>query len=216
MLYMRPSRNDPTIVPSKTVTDTLCFVLNTMLEKELPDRDGIGLIAYMNEWKLKFFKPEDSYRVLMILQGHVIPVKIKTFLIVNPPPWFDRVWKIIKPMMSTNFRRRIRIIPEQKLHLFLQDGFEQYLPDEMELGKANTDDMVADYNTYRQYLDEQEEKNTYHHQNAITKKTSLTKTLLSTKKKLSSIVGDGDGDGSNNDHDGRRHSHKNRGQKRKQ
>jgi hypothetical protein len=60
----------------------------------------------------------------------------------------------MKPMLAPAFRKKVKMIPEQDLHRYLQEGYQTYLPDAMESGKANTDDLVEDFVTYRKYLDE--------------------------------------------------------------
>jgi hypothetical protein len=46
------------------------------------------------------------------------------------------------------------MIPEEKLSDFLQTGFEDYLPDEMITGRANTESLVEDFLTYRIAVEE--------------------------------------------------------------
>ena len=46
------------------------------------------------------------------------------------------------------------MIPEKHLHKYLQAGFEEYLPDDMGSGKADTLELVEDFITYRKYLEE--------------------------------------------------------------
>lgn len=87
------------------------------------------------------------------LQGKLTPVKVVLFLIVNPPPWFGNIWAIMKPMLSTEFQKKVKMIPECQLDQYLAPGYEQFLPDDMTTGQAKTEDLVHDWFTYRTFLE---------------------------------------------------------------
>jgi hypothetical protein len=87
-----------------------------------------------------------------MLQGKV-PVYVRTFLIVDPPTWFGSVWKIMKAMLSPSFRERVSMVQRADLAEHLAPGYEQYLPDEMEGGCADTELIVSDYIGYRKYVE---------------------------------------------------------------
>eukprot|EP00529_Nitzschia_sp_RCC80_P039800 CAMPEP_0113520634 /NCGR_PEP_ID=MMETSP0014_2-20120614/44206_1 /TAXON_ID=2857 /ORGANISM="Nitzschia sp." /LENGTH=50 /DNA_ID=CAMNT_0000418529 /DNA_START=11 /DNA_END=159 /DNA_ORIENTATION=- /assembly_acc=CAM_ASM_000159 len=49
----------------------------------------------------------------------------------------------MKPMLSTQFRRKVKMIPSSQLNKHLCEGFEEFLPDEMpQGGQAKTTDIV--------------------------------------------------------------------------
>lgn len=99
MFYMRPSRYFPNKTSVKTIIDNLCYVMNTMLDNdEFAQKEGIGFIACMDDWKMKNFDVKYCLQFMLALQGFMIPVKTQLFLIVNPPSWFGGIWKIMKPM----------------------------------------------------------------------------------------------------------------------
>jgi hypothetical protein len=154
MFYMRPSRYVPNETSTETIIDNLAYTIHTMLEKERPCQDGIGFLACMDGWTMKNFDVDYCFQFMMTLQGYVVPVRVHLFLIVNPPSWFGAIWKIMKPMLAPAFRKRVKMITERDLHRYLQEGYQTYLPDEMESGQANTDDLVEDFVNYRKYLDE--------------------------------------------------------------
>ena len=87
------------------------------------------------------------------LQGKLTPVNVVLFLIVNPPPWFGKVWKVMKQMLSTEFQSKVKMIPECQLHEYLEAGYELDLPDDMAIGMADTDCLVRDWFTYRTFLE---------------------------------------------------------------
>ena len=76
------------------------------------------------------------------------------FLIVNPPSWFNKIWKIMKPMLSPAFRKKVHMIPEEKLGKFLQPGFSKHLPDEFKCGQADVPALVEDFITFRKHVEE--------------------------------------------------------------
>jgi hypothetical protein len=49
------------------------------------------------------------------LQGKKTPARVQLFLIVNPPSWFGSIWKIMKPMLSKEFRRKVHTIKVEKM-----------------------------------------------------------------------------------------------------
>ena len=129
--------------------------MHTMLEKERADCDGIGFLACMDDWSMKNFDVDYCLQFMLGLQGFLYPVRVQLFLIVNPPSWFGGIWKIMKPMLVPSFRRKVKMIKESELPKYLQDDYVTYLPDDMSTGKANTEELVEDFVSYRKYLDEQ-------------------------------------------------------------
>lgn len=55
--------------------------------------------------------------------------------------------------MAPSFRKRVKIVPERKIEKYLAPGFEQYLPNDMKTGMADTNTMIADFVTYRQFVE---------------------------------------------------------------
>lgn len=53
--------------------------------------------------------------------------------------------------MSKEFHSKVHLIKEADLEKFLAPGYEEYLPDEMSTGKADTTAMVKDFIKYRLY-----------------------------------------------------------------
>merc|ERR1711920_793797 len=98
------------------------------------------------------FSVDYCLQFMNMLQGK-IPVRVRMFLIVNPPTWFGMIWNIMKPMLSKDFRKKVSVIPERELSNHLAEGFEDYLPDEFEYAAgqkgASTDDIVKDFVAYR-------------------------------------------------------------------
>jgi len=155
MFYMRPSRYFPKLTPTKGIIDNLAYCMTAMMEEEKSCTEGIGFLCYMNDWKRCNFSIEYASQFVKTLQGR-IPVRVRVFLIVNPPAWFNALWKLIKPMLFSNFRQKVHLIKEDQLSSFLMPGYETYLPDDMGAGTVSTGELVADFFKYRQYVEEQE------------------------------------------------------------
>ena len=159
MFYMKPSRYNPSDTPARTIIDNLVYVMNTMLARERPCRDGIGFLACMDDWKMKNFEVNYCYQFMMTLQAFTVPVTVQLFLIVNPPSWFGVIWRIMKPMLAPSFRKKVKVIKERMLHKYLKEGFENYLPDDLSCGRENTEALVRDFIAWRkcaegQFLEE--------------------------------------------------------------
>ena len=157
MFYMRPSRYFPNSTPIEDVIDNLAYVMQTMTcSDEGAQSNGIGFLANMDGWTFQNFSVEYCSAFMSMLQGHVIPVHVELFLIVDPPTWFPAIWKIMKPMLSGQFRRKVKMIPSSELGNYLCEGYEKFLPDEIhhQEGQAKTTDIVRDFITYRQHVEE--------------------------------------------------------------
>jgi hypothetical protein len=56
-------------------------------------------------------------------------------------------------MLSTEFQRKVRMIPESQLSKYLAPGYTKFLPDEMASGLAPSDAIVQDFIEYRAYVE---------------------------------------------------------------
>ena len=150
VFYMRPSRFFPKDTKTSDVINNLVYVMDHMTFK---NENGVAFIANMNDWTMSNFSTEYCFKFMQVLQGRQFPAKVNLFLIVNPPSWFDKVWKIMKPMLSKGFRKKVHFTNEDELWTFLKVGYEEYLPDEFIDGKASTEQMVEDFVKYRKNLE---------------------------------------------------------------
>ena len=58
-----------------------------------------------------------------------------------------------KPMLTEAFRRNVKIVCVNDLKTHLQKGFEDYLPDDVYVGKAETDRIVQNFIEYRKRVE---------------------------------------------------------------
>jgi len=153
VFYMKPARYFPKKTSTAQIIDNLVYCMQTMAEtKEKSDAEGIAFLANMDDWSFTNFSISYCHEFMMVLQGR-IPLRVRMFLIVNPPWWFGRIWSIMKGMLSKDFQKKVAIIPESDLGTYLASDYKKLLPDEMKCGEANTDKMVNDYIAYRKYVE---------------------------------------------------------------
>ncbi len=155
VFYMKPSRYWPQETSTKEIIDNLAYCMTTMVSsKEKNSKEGIAFLANMDDWSFSNFSISYCHNFMMMLQGR-IPVRVRLFLIVNPPSWFGKIWSIMKTMLTSEFRKKVHMIPEKKLGEFLMDEYENFLPDDFTSGKASTDDMVNDFIAYRKFMEKE-------------------------------------------------------------
>lgn len=143
MFYMRPSRFNPKVTRTEVIIDNLVYVMQSMLQSsEHSCTHGISFMANMDDWTMANFSLQYCQEFLMMLQGQGMPVQVKMFLIVNPPSWFASTWRIMKTMMTTSFRKKVRIIPDTKLDKLLAEDWRDFAPDDMLEGSASTEQIV--------------------------------------------------------------------------
>lgn len=185
--YMKPSRFSPNETKTSAIIANLVYVLDSLEHyTDSETRNKIGFIANMNDWTMENFCVDYCLRFMDVLQGKKGPVKVDLFLIVNPPAWFDKVWQIMKSMLSNTFRRKVHMIPEKKLDKYLAFGYEKYLPSEMKTGRLDVPVLVDDFIRYRSYV----EKHVYPDERRPTKETLrmvLPKQGLSSSPRRSSM-----------------------------
>lgn len=152
--YMRPSRYFPKDTSTEIVINNLGYCMSEMVNsKEKNATEGIAFLANMDDWSFTNFSISYCHSFMMMLQGKV-PVRVRMFLIVNPPSWFNNIWSIMKSMLAPDFRKKVHMIPESELNEYLMDGFEEYLPDDIKCGKVPTQDMVNDFIKYRKCVED--------------------------------------------------------------
>jgi hypothetical protein len=84
---------------------------------------------------------------MMVLQSRHFPAIVSLFLILYPPSWFGKVWKILKPVLSPTFRKKkVHMIEEEEdLFTYINIDSEEYLPDEVHGGEVNTGSLVRGF-----------------------------------------------------------------------
>lgn len=174
VFYMRPSRYFPKETKVSLVIDNLIYVMDKLVlqkeghEDEDTRRTGgetsntsgknkndarLAFIANMEGWTMANFSTEYCRKFMMVLQGQKFPAKVSMFLILNPPSWFHKVWRIMRPMLSASFAKKVHMITEDELPYFMSLDYEEYLPDDVRGGKVETDHLVRDFCLFHQSLE---------------------------------------------------------------
>ncbi|KAL7564477.1 hypothetical protein ACA910_001571 [Epithemia clementina (nom. ined.)] len=159
VFYMRPSRYVPSETSTQTIIDNLAYCMQCLVERsEKACVEGIAFLANLTDWTMHNFSVNYCWEFMKMLQGRT-PVRVRLFLIVNPPAWFGVIWKIMKPMLAADFRKKVHMISADQLSDFLMPNFEAVLCDDMTgVGQANTKEMIDDFIAYRKAIEEQKEK----------------------------------------------------------
>lgn len=155
VIYMRPSRYIPQQPndgeeqaksgPSKIIKN-LCYVLNDLSDSEEKCRAGVAFVANMKGFTTKNYNEEYWLEFIEGLQGKLVPTRVNLFLIVNPPTWFGKIWnKTMRPMMSSAFAKTVHIVDSDEIRDYLADGYQAFLPKELDNGWRNTAELVEDY-----------------------------------------------------------------------
>jgi hypothetical protein len=151
--YMKPARYFPKKTSTSTIIDNLAYCMSAMVEgSEKSCTEGIGFIANMDSWTFSNFSVSYCLNFMKMLQGK-IPVRVRMFLIVNPPSWFDQIWKVMKPMLSKDFQKKVHMIPAIELNKFMAKGYEKFLPNELEGGMVDADTCVKGFIDYRKAVE---------------------------------------------------------------
>ena len=128
VFYMRPSRYFPRQTKTSTVIDSLAYIMKAMLEREESSTEGIIFMANMAGWEMSNFSMNYCLQFMKCLQAEHFPVEVRKFLIIDPPSWFDKIWSIMKKMLTPSFQKRVHIIPNSQLGVYLGDRYRTYLP----------------------------------------------------------------------------------------
>ena len=153
VFYMRPSRYFPKQTKTSVVIDNLLYVMKALVERKRSSTDGIAFMANMSGWEMSNFSMNYCLQFMKTLQGENFPVEVRRFLIVDPPSWFDKIWRIMKSMLSADFQKRVHIIPNSQLDVYLGDGYPACLPDDIVGGQNPTDEMIEDFIEYRKHVE---------------------------------------------------------------
>ena len=156
---MRPARYFPGVMEVDDIINNLAYCMQTMYESQDNCKNGIAFLADMSGWTTINFTVDYCLKFMSTLQGRNLPVDVKSFMIVDPPNWFGKIWKMMKTMLSPNFQMKVHMISSNDLHMYLQDDYSRYLPDEMDQGKGPTDNIVSEYIVQRKKIEHCEEDN---------------------------------------------------------
>jgi hypothetical protein len=136
IIYMRPNQYFPGKIPHDHVIKALVFMLEHFTMDEKAAKYGFTFICDMTNWGWSNFGASYAERFFNILQGR-FPIRLRKFILVNPPGMFNMVWKIIRPMMKDEFASKWSLIKMEDLFNFIEP-----LVTPKELGGTKTVDMI--------------------------------------------------------------------------
>lgn len=152
VFYMKPGRYFPSETSTKTIIDNLAYCMQAMVEKEKACTEGIAFLANLDGWTMANFSVSYCLEFMRMLQGKS-PVRVRLFLIIDPPSWFDVIWRVMKSVLASDFRKKVHMIPRSELDDFLMEGASEYLCDDVLGGKADTEKMIKDFIAYRNEIE---------------------------------------------------------------
>ncbi|KAI8907321.1 CRAL-TRIO domain-containing protein [Gorgonomyces haynaldii] len=135
IIYMRPNKYYPGKIPYQHVVKALVFMLEHFTEDPLAAKYGFTFVCDMKDWGWSNFGVSYAERFFNILQGR-FPIRLRKFVLVNPPSMFSMVWMIIRPMMTEDFASKWALIKSDQVSTIMP--LDNAPP---ELGGTKTVDM---------------------------------------------------------------------------
>lgn len=134
IMYMRPARFFPSTMRTSDVILLLHYMTQRLVEDPQSQMQGFVFMADLNNWTMKNFSR--GYALTWFLTMLVMPVKLHAFIIVDAPPWFDLVWRIIRTVMPKSFQDKWTYVKRGELDSVVKK--EHRTPD-LEDGTVNID-----------------------------------------------------------------------------
>jgi len=150
---MDPSRFNPKDSDAKSVIDAIVYCMNVIQEKESVCTKGIVFVANMAGWTMENFEESFCGDLMKVLQGFVVPVKVKRCLIIDPPDCFKAVWDIMQLFLVNDVTKKVKKISSKALSLYFQEGYQLYLPDSVQGGRCRTRSMVQNFIEHRKNVE---------------------------------------------------------------
>lgn len=149
VLYHKPSM----VVKSKVrhVVEYFMYILGNMQMQE-PGKE-ITLLANMEGYRIEHYRMDVGRTILAACRGKMFPAKISKILIVDPPVFFPKIWKLLQPLMPSSYASKFHFVKSEKLSKFFPEGFEEDLPNDMKGGLEDTDELLSDYVKFRRNVD---------------------------------------------------------------
>lgn len=145
VLFFRSPRYVPSPDNQKVCLESLNYVVHSMCEDEEECRNGITIVSYLEGFGMKNHDPDLGDETMRIFNGTSVPIKVNEILLVDAPKVVSRVLKLTRTFMTKSLRKKIKIIKSADLGEYLMDGFEEFLPNEMEAGWKNGAEIVEDF-----------------------------------------------------------------------
>ena len=120
------------------------FLSEKLAESSHAQLYGYTFLVDMKDWKWENFSKEHADSLFQLLQ-FIAPVRLQTFILVDPPLWFNTVWSIISPAMTKQFKSRWFMTTRSKLPEHIS---EKALPPEMGGEAKMSNEFLAPANSF--------------------------------------------------------------------
>ncbi|KAA8495107.1 Alpha-tocopherol transfer protein-like [Porphyridium purpureum] len=102
IMFMRPGRYFPKTMDLTLLMEASAYIYERVCAEEEIQQTGFTFMADMRDWTWDNFSVKYAAAWFHQMQFR-FPVPLSSWLMVDTPPWFSRVWSIIRPMMSAKF-----------------------------------------------------------------------------------------------------------------
>mmetsp|Transcript_19267 Transcript_19267/g.32175 ORF Transcript_19267/g.32175 Transcript_19267/m.32175 type:complete len:293 (+) Transcript_19267:185-1063(+) len=150
-LYMKPALFFPRKDSLDDLMMSLIYLLENLTAIEKNCTEGIAVMCNMDHWGLKNFGVHYAKTFFDTMQGR-FPMRVRMFLIVNPPSWFSTIWKVIRPMMTKDFAAKVKLPKKKDICKFVDDP--KTLPSEFG-GQVDVEESIKSFMTLRYQLEGQ-------------------------------------------------------------
>ncbi|CAJ1937912.1 unnamed protein product [Cylindrotheca closterium] len=144
VIYMHAKRHLHTKENSKLFIDSLYYLLNDMSRTQDDCRNGVCVVVNMKGYGMKNYDLDTVIQAAKAAEGSMIPTRFTDVLFVDAPKVFMNGWKLLRPMLAPWLARKVHFIKPDKLDMFLMEGYEEFLPQELG-GWKNSTELVEDY-----------------------------------------------------------------------
>jgi len=159
VIYMEPSRFNPKVSDAQSVIDAIVYCINVIQEKESACTEGIVFVANMVEWNTSNLDESLCGDLVKVLQGFIVPVKVKRCLIIDAPECFETAWDVIKAFLINDVTCKVEHVNSKALTLYFEEGFRAKMPDAIHGGQYPTRCMVQNFIEHRKYVEKMRQNN---------------------------------------------------------
>lgn len=151
VLYMRGSRHITAGDKSKHLINNLYYLLNDLSRTREDVRNGVAIIANFKDYGMKNYDWEVTKEGVKAFEGRLVPTHVTDLIFVDAPKPYIAGWKLLRPVLAPWMAEKVHFIKADKLGTYLVEGYEQLLPDDLEGGWKNTQELVDDYIDLKKY-----------------------------------------------------------------
>ena len=84
------------------------YCIHAALEDEETQKSGLLCVACPRHAKFKQFDPTLNQMLMDAIKG-ILPVRITCITICHPPTFFRVIWPVIKILMGSRLRKRVKV-----------------------------------------------------------------------------------------------------------